>query len=242
MLLVLTLVNGLSRDDQADSLQALRRGNRNKGKNDKIDRLLAEVGDLQDKVDALLAQPSPSQPSSSPGVAGKCFAESTCAEILQNNANAPSGDYLLQDQVGRVKTVHCDMTRSCGGVTGGWMRVGFFDMTDHSQQCPNSLKMRTVGPASNVRVCTPLVDAASCSSVTFPLNGDTYSKVCGKIRGYYGGTLDGFQFTGRTTASANLETNYVDGVSLTRGRSPRHHIWSFSTAYNADQVCGNVPA
>ena len=56
--------------------------------------------------------------------------------------------------------VYCDMTRSCGGVTGGWMRVAELDMTGSSQQCPSGLRLRT---DSNVRSCG-IISSPGCSS------------------------------------------------------------------------------
>jgi lipocalin len=40
--------------------------------------------------------------------------------------------------------VYCDMTMSCGGVTGGWMRVAELDMslTNSSSQYPGGLRQR----------------------------------------------------------------------------------------------------
>ena len=220
-LLVFTLANGLSQGPPII-----------KGNGHKLDQILIDTADLKAKLDTLLMRPASSP---SPGSAGQCFAESSCAEIFKNNPNAPSGEYLLQDQDGRVKTVYCDMTTSCGGVTGGWMRVGFFDMADSSQLCPGSLKMREV---SSVRMCTPVADAPGCSSVFFPPDDVKYSKVCGKIKGYYGSTLDGFSNTGRGT-SLSLDQNYVDGVSLTHSANPRKHIWTFTTTLGTN--CGPVP-
>ena len=222
VLLVLTLVNGFSQGPPKN-LNGV-----------KIDQLLTEVSDLQKKFDSFFTRPT-SSPAPSPGFAGKCITESSCAEILKKNPKASSGDYLLKDQAGQIKTVYCDMTRSCGGVTGGWMRVGFFDMTESGQRCPESLKMRDV---TNVRTCTPVPETPGCSSVFFPSNSIKYSKICGKIKGYYGSTLDGFSNTGRGT-SLNLDQNYVDGVSLTHGESPREHIWTFTTTLGTN--CGPVP-
>ena len=43
-----------------------------------------------------------------------------------------------------------------------------------------------------------------------------------------------------TTRSGGIDTYYVDGVSLTHGRSPRYHIWTFSGRRHCP--CGPVPA
>jgi hypothetical protein len=50
-----------------------------------------------------------------------------------------------------------------------------------------------------------------------------YSKVCGKIIGYQVGSPDAFHTHGGRN---NIDSRYVDGVSLTHGR-PRQHIWTF---------------
>ena len=70
---------------------------------------------------------------------------------------------------------------------------------------------------------------AGCVSTTFPVHGVEYSRVCGKIIGYQSSTPDAFEnyFTHRQT---RIDGQYVDGVSLTYGRSPRKHIWTFAAA------------
>jgi hypothetical protein len=54
----------------------------------------------------------------------------------------PSGYYWVRASNGSAVRVYCDMTRSCGGVTGGWMRVAELDMTNSSHQCPSGLRQR----------------------------------------------------------------------------------------------------
>ena len=41
---------------------------------------------------------------------------------------SPSGYYWVRASNGSTVRVYCDMTRSCGGVTGGWMRVAELDI------------------------------------------------------------------------------------------------------------------
>ena len=57
-----------------------------------------------------------------------------------------SGYYLSRASNGSAVRVYCDMTLSCGNITGGWMRVAELKMTDTSQQCPGILwsKMKVV--------------------------------------------------------------------------------------------------
>ena len=63
----------------------------------------------------------------------------SCADILNRNASSPSGYYWIGTQRESSRVQYCNMTLSCGGVTGGWMRVAELDMTDSSHQCPSGL-------------------------------------------------------------------------------------------------------
>ena len=121
------------------------------------------------------------------------------------------------------------MTRSCGGVTGGWRRVAELDMTNSSHQCPSGLRQRN---DSNNRTCVRDSDSPGCSSVTFSSATLEYSRVCGKIIAYQFGHTDAFADTGRGS-DPSIDTYYVDGVSLTHG-SPRQHIWTFAAAHNEE--------
>ena len=51
----------------------------------------------------------------------------------------PSGYYWVRASNGSAVRMYCDVTRSCGGVTGGWMRVARLDFNDTSTSCPNGL-------------------------------------------------------------------------------------------------------
>ena len=134
--------------------------------------------------------------------------------------SSPSGYYWVLDTTGSPVLVYCDMTRSCGGVTGGWVRVAELDMTNSSHQCPSGLRQRT---DSNRRTCGISV-TSGCSSVTFSTAGLRYSKVCGKIKAYQVGVTSSFAL-----GSRGINGIYVDGISLTHG-SQRQHIWTFASA------------
>ena len=45
----------------------------------------------------------------------------------------PSEYYWVKTSNGSAVRVYCDMTRSCGGVTGGWLRVDYLDKTNSNQ-------------------------------------------------------------------------------------------------------------
>ena len=157
----------------------------------------------------------------------------SCAAIYTYNPSAPSGLYTI-GTLGYSSTQYCDMTLSCLGITGGWMRVIDLNMTDISQQCPSGLMERNDSP--NIRTCVRNEASAGCSSVELSTANIQYTRVCGRITGYQYESLDGFN-------NNDINSAYVDGVSLTYG-SPRQHIRSFAATancncFNAPEIVGN---
>jgi hypothetical protein len=59
-----------------------------------------------------------------------------------------------------------------------------------------------------------------------------YSKVCGKIIAYQFGSPNAFY---AYSVGNDINSRYVDGVSLTHGR-PRQHIWTFAAAVDETGV------
>ena len=104
------------------------------------------------------------------------------------------------------------------------MRVAELDMTDATNQCPDDLKLRTT-PLRTCRIKS--TGSGTCSSDMFSVDGVQYSKVCERIRAYQVGATDVYH-------NPNIDTYYVDGVSLTHGSSPRQHIWTFACAHDDD--------
>ena len=111
----------------------------------------------------------------------------------------------------------------CNG-TPGWRRVAFINMTDTSYNCPTGLNLTSYSKRTCGRSHTT---HGGCSSTTFSVGGIPYSRVCGRMRGYQ------FGATGAFWPSANqnegIDSNYIDGVSLTHGSAgSRKHIWTFA--------------
>ena len=152
----------------------------------------------------------------------------SCSHVLQLNSSSPSGHYWIRSSNGSAVHVYCDMTRSCGGVTGGWMRVASLDMRDNSSQCPIGLRLGTPRNCTpELRICEIGTNSQTgkCSSNNYTSHGLQYSQVCGMIRAYQYRTPNAF--TSKTQVYIN--SNYVDGVSLTHGVPPlRKHIWTFA--------------
>ena len=152
------------------------------------------------------------------------YPAASCAAIQQFIPSSPSGHYWIRSSNGSAVHVYCDMTKTCGNITGGWMRVAELDMRDSSSQCPSALRNGTDCPIPS---CIMNIDSPNCSSVIFPSHGFNYSKVCGIIRAYQKGIPDSIFNDGGIRGSPTIDSNYVDGISLTYGESPRQHIWTF---------------
>ena len=109
------------------------------------------------------------------------------------------------------------------GSGGGWTRLAYLNMSDATQNCPSGFRLYQSG---GVRACgRPATNSGSCVSVQFPSNGISYSQICGRVTGYQFGHIDGFD------GSYSIDTNYVEGVSITHG-SPRQHVWTLSAGYS----------
>uniref|UniRef100_A0A1X7SJ94 Fibrinogen C-terminal domain-containing protein n=1 Tax=Amphimedon queenslandica TaxID=400682 RepID=A0A1X7SJ94_AMPQE len=143
----------------------------------------------------------------------------SCQEIKIKQPSSPSGVYLLATNNG-TKHVYCNMEELCGS-GGGWTRLAYLDMTDATMNCPSGFRLYQSG---GVRACgRERIGEASCTSVQFPSNGISYSQVCGRVVGYQYGSPDAVSpnFPGHN----DINSHYVDGVSITRG-SPRQHVWT----------------
>ena len=123
----------------------------------------------------------------------------------------------------------------CNPSSQGWTLVGTIT--------PTSCSPPYLVPLSGTDVCQKTANPG-CSSVIFPIDGVTngvtsYSEVCGRVHGYQTGTPDAFD-TMCTTYT--IDQPYIDGVSITHGSSPRHHIWTLAaTTSLASCPCGTNP-
>ena len=87
--------------------------------------------------------------------------------------------------------------------------------------CPDNFEVRD--PNSNPPLCRHTNPKKGCSSVTYPSNGVSYSRVCGTVRVLPEGAPDGFD-------TFNDRSMYVDGVYFTYGESSNrtHIIWTYT--------------
>ena len=154
------------------------------------------------------------------------FPAHSCQEIKQKYPSSLSGYYWIQGSgsSGPVR-MYCDMTRSCKGVSGGWMRAAYVNMNNHNHSCPAGLK--TLTSHGRRRCASPLL--TGCRPVTFNIHKIPYTKVCGRVIAYQYASTDAF-WQYYNDRSLTIDDSYVDGASLTHGHYPRQHIWTFAAA------------
>ena len=86
------------------------------------------------------------------------------------------------------------------------------------------------GQKHRVHILTDVWSEILCDSATFPANGLSYSRVCGRVNAYQKGIPGAFR-SSITGHRAGLENTYMEGVSITHGNAgSRQHIWSFVAA------------
>jgi len=123
------------------------------------------------------------------------------------------------------------MELTCGGITGGWMRIANVD-TSQGDDCPSGWN-KTTQPKP---LCRGSGDSAGCYSAYFSNKKFEYNSICGKLRGYQKGTNDAF--AAYRTPSRSIDAPYLDGVSITVD-SPRKHVWSYGVGVS--QLYNVVP-
>ena len=154
------------------------------------------------------------------------FSFLSCSQILNVNSSAPSGYYTIQAPNGSHISVYCDMEGSnCDG-KGGWMRVGYLNMSEPNTLCPPGLYSYNFNSISH-----PLCDrfnssSGGCNGTFFNTHGISYQHICGQVRGYQYRIADGI-YPNDDNSDDSIDGYYVDGVSITHGSNPRKHIWTY---------------
>ena len=164
-----------------------------------------------------------------------CQASLTQSSLAVSCSSLPtacsSGYYWSRSSNGSAVQVYCDMDRVCGcSGSGGWTRVAFLNMTDPDQQCPGAWilanynrNMRLCGTDGYIFSGTP----RGCFSAMYSTYGISYSRVCGRVRGYQYSAPNAFY-----TSNSSIDSYYLSGVSLTHGPpGARQHIWTFAAGY-----------
>ena len=160
------------------------------------------------------------------------------ATTLETSDTACHSDSFVDEEVRKTKAMlgtdtwfrPCD----CGGP--GWEKIAFYDFSQ--QECPPDFsrlygldELTNVSCRATNRVratCNGISYSHYSSSLPLPVQGWSYSSVCGQVRGHGWGDA----FFNAINCNYSLEQTYVDGVSLTHGPAGRRtHIWTFAAAY-----------
>ena len=144
----------------------------------------------------------------------------SCQDVKARWPDSPSGIYLIILPSGDTGYVYCHLGNLCGS-SDGWMRIAYLDMTDPAQECPSAFDTVI---QNGVKCCGRKENVASCDGLFFSSKGTSYSEICGRVTGYQWGSPDAIN-DGNADHN-NIESQYVDGVSITYG-SPRQHVWTF---------------
>ena len=157
------------------------------------------------------------------------------ATSLDTSDTACPNDSLIDEEVRKTKAMLDTESWFCPCDCGGpdWEKIAFYDFSQ--QECPPDFTRR-YGYFNDVS-CRATNYYSTClgwsyyySSLPLPVQGRSYSSVCGRVRGHG----QGYAFYSAITCKYGLEQAYVDGVSLTHGPAGRRtHIWTFASA-NAD--------
>ena len=150
------------------------------------------------------------------------FYNSSCSDIARLNLSYASGNYIVRSSTGVLRSVYCDMNRTFGGNSTGWMRVAELDVNN----CPPGLRSETT---NSVDTCAVVEDNAGCTEIVYPVYNVEYTNITGQIRGYQIKTSDGFVQRNnnilRPTNNTNFTSNYLDGISIL---IDGQHVWSFA--------------
>ena len=119
---------------------------------------------------------------------------------------------------------HCDGN-------GGWTRVAYLNMTESGACCPPGLKLNRYNNINHGVCGRQNTSSPGCSSTNFSTLGLNYHKVCGQLRGYQYHTPDALH-----SLSEDIDSYYVDGISITYGQNPRTHIWTYAAGLTEDRA------
>lgn len=107
----------------------------------------------------------------------------------------------------------------------GWVEVARFE-ANATNSCPGGWEKRAEDPP-HCRLPNP-----GCFLASYEAHSVKYRHVCGRLLGYQIGKTTAFFPS--VTSSVRIDDPYLDGVSITRGSSPKEHVWSFAAGISSD--------
>lgn len=143
---------------------------------------------------------------------------SSCLEILTAYPNSQSGSYTIYPEDLPSVEVTCDMESN----GGGWTQLINWTI---NEDCPDDWIN-----AEDFSACVRDLNEAGVRSTLISNLNIEYAQIRGYLKGVQFNSTDAF---GGRNGEFDLESHYVDGVSLTWG-TPRHHIWTYAAGMTDD--------
>ena len=147
------------------------------------------------------------------------------ADSCANVTGDKSGEYWIRMDDGSVHKVFCELEKE---KVKGMTRIVNINMTLPNATCPDGFGMIEV---QGKKLCGRGTSERGCTSAFFNTSGMSYTKVCGKVKGYQFSSPNAFYWFTRTLAPT-VNDLYVDGVVLTYNSTDnvRSHIWTLAAA------------
>ena len=168
-------------------------------------------------------------PQGNPGL----FTEDDFNRVCEN-VTTKLNESIIAELVERVRYLEQQQQSKslCNITSDNWRRIAYFDTT-RGDPCPSGLRNFT-NTTTGQRACGTTDEGQQQRSLNFTTGG-SYTHVCGRVRGYQGNNI--VAFLHHEQRGQTIDTNYVDGVSITRG-TPRQHLWTYaaglSETHNSD--------
>ena len=152
----------------------------------------------------------PAGPQGNPGL----FTEEDFNRVSQN-VTTKLNESIIAELVERVQYLEQqqhNITTLCNITSYNWRRIAYFDTT-RGDPCPSGLRTFT-NTTTGQKACGTTDEGPQQRSLNFTTGG-SYTHVCGRVRGYQGNNI--VAFFHHEQRGQTIDTNYVDGVSITRG-------------------------
>ena len=147
----------------------------------------------------------------------------SCLEIAKLNYTYLSGKYIVRSPNGVMRSVYCDLNRTFGGNSTGWMRMAKLDVDN----CP--VRFSTKIFTNSSIACSVSMHSLMCTKFSAPIYNMKYTQISGRLKGYQKGSLDCFnemaQLVIQRPINSDISSNYLDFISIT---SNGEHVWSFA--------------
>ena len=162
------------------------------------------------------------------------YSFSSCADIYKANPDVKSGYYNITLTNGSIVTVYCDMEGINCDEEGGWTRVAYLNMTEPGTTCPSGLTQTGYNNLDHHVCGRSNPSSGGCDSTFFSTYSINYTNVCGQVIGYQYRSPDAFN-----TGTSDIDSYYVDGVSITYSSNPRQHIWTYAAGLTETHLDSN---